>query len=156
MPPHEPSRPPELRVYRAAGRINAPAWVCAVLFFLISLSTVTVGPSQHDGVGSGIVGGMGLLFSLWLGAILATNRLIVTPAGLVYWNYLRRRSIDWAETRSFHVGPGRSMSRWPALIIRLNDGSTLVTNVTSFTKAYPARLAAELGALRNELAPPLT
>jgi hypothetical protein len=42
--------------------------------------------------------------------------------------------------------------RWPALIIRLNDGSRVVTNVTAFTARYPALVARELTALQADVA----
>jgi hypothetical protein len=94
-----------------------------------------------------------LFFSLVLAAVLATNRLIVTSAGLIYWNNLRRRTIGWPELRSFGVGKSRSAVRWPALVFRLNDGSVTVTNVVSFTIKYPVRVADELGALQRQHAP---
>jgi hypothetical protein len=40
---------------------------------------------------------------------------------------------------------------WPALTIRLNDGSRVITNVASFTARHPARIARELTALQAEV-----
>jgi hypothetical protein len=128
------------------------AWVGCAGFFVVGLSMVTVGSSQHGGVGIVVLGTLALLFSAWLGSVLATNRLIVTAAGLVYWNNLRRRHIGWPEIRSFGVGPGRSYMRWPCLVIHLDNGSVTVTIVSSFTTTYPARVAGELSALRRDLA----
>ncbi len=142
----------ELKVYRASLICIAPGWACFAGFLIVGLSMVTVGPDDHGGALSVVVGASVLLMSLWAGAVLATNRLIVTPAGLVYWNYLRRKSIGWPEIRSFGVGPGRSRMRWPALVIRLDDGSATVTNLASFTRTHPARIGDELGALQRELA----
>jgi hypothetical protein len=136
--------------YRAPFSCLAPAWLGSVGFFIIGLATVASGPSQRYPALSVAVGGLLLLLSLWLAAVLATNRLIVTSAGLVHCNYLRRRFISWAEIQSFGVGPSRSMSRWPALVIRRNDGSVLVTNVVSFTRKYPARAAEELAAWQRQ------
>jgi Bacterial PH domain len=112
---------------------------------------VTVGSSQHGGVGIVVLGTLALLFSAWLGSVLATNRLI-TAAGLVYWNNLRKRHIGWSEIQSFGVGSGRSYMRWPCLVTHLDSGSVTVTSVSSFTTTYPARVADELSALRRELA----
>lgn len=142
----------ELKVYRASFIAIAPAWVGSVVFFVVGLSMVTIGPSQHGGVGSVVVGTLALLGFVWMAAVLATNRLIVTPGGLVHWNYLRRRSVGWAEVQSFGVGPSRSQMRWPGLVIRRNDGSAMVTNVVAFTRRYPARVADELAAWQRQLA----
>lgn len=143
----------ELRVYRAPFASVAPAWVGSAAFFLVGLSMVTVGPSQHDVVGSLVVGIPVLLLSAWLGAVLATNRLTVTEAGLVYRHNLRRRFIGWPEIRSFGVGPSRSRMRWPCLVIQLDNGSVTVNGLSSFTATYPARVASELSAMQRELAP---
>jgi hypothetical protein len=143
----------EPRVYRPSFLGIAPAWVGSVAFFVVGLSMVTIGAQRYGGVSSVVVGALALSFSVVLAAVLATNRLIVTSAGLVYWNNLRRRTIGWPEVRSFGVGRGRSATRWPALVFRLNDGSATVTNVTSFTTKYPARVADEIGALQRQHAP---
>jgi hypothetical protein len=142
----------ELRVYRAPFPSIGLAWVGCAAFFVLGLSMVTIGPSQHGGVGSVVVGTLALLFSAWFGSVLSTNRLIVTAAGLVYWNNLRRRHIGWPEIRSFGVGPSRSAMRWPCLVIHLDNGSVTVTSLSSFTTTYPACVADELSALRRELA----
>jgi hypothetical protein len=139
----------ELKVYRGSSISIALAWLCLVFFFLLSLSIVTIGPQQRGGLPSVVIGALLLLFCFWQGAVLATNRLIITSAGLVYWNYLRRKSIGWPEIRSFGVGTRRSQMRWPALIIRLDDGSVMVTNLSSFTRTYPAGIADELSALQR-------
>ncbi len=99
------------------------------------------------------VGALLLLFPLWVGAVVATNRLVVTPAGLVYSYYLHRRAVSWAEVQSFGVGASRTMMRWPTVVICRNDGSALVTNLASFTRTYPARIADELTAWQRQLAP---
>jgi hypothetical protein len=142
----------ELRVYRARSRSVGLAWAGCAGFFVVGLSMVTVGSGQHGGVGVVVLSALALLFCAWLGSVLATNRLIVTAAGLVYWNNLRSRHIGWSEIRSFGVGPGRSKMRWPCLVIHLGNGSVTVTSLSSFTATYPARVAGELSALRRELA----
>jgi hypothetical protein len=142
----------ELRVYRAQLISVAGGYVGALVFFLIGLSMVA-SPRLSGGVSGVVVGAFVLLLSLWLAAVLATNRLIVTPAGLVHWNYLRHRSVGWAEVKSFDVGPSRTPMRWPGLVIRRNDGSVLATNVVAFTRRYPARIADELAAWQRQLAP---
>jgi hypothetical protein len=143
----------ELKVYRASVVCVVPAWPVPVIFFVIGLGGVTIGARQSYPALNVVIGALALLFSLWLGAVLATNRLIVTPVGLLVWNYLRRSSVSWAEVRSFGVGPSRSPMRWPGLIIRRNDGSVLMTNVVAFTRRYPARIADELAAWQRDLAP---
>ena len=62
------------------------------------------------------------------------------------------KPIGWPEIESFAVGAGRSGMGWPALTIRLNDGSRVITNVASFTARHRARIARELTALRAEVA----
>ncbi len=109
----------ELRAYRAPFVSAALGWVGCGIFFVVGLSMVTVGPSQHDAVGSLVVATSVLLLSAWLGAVLTTNRLTVTQAGLVYRYNLRRRLVGWPEIRSFGVGPSRSRARWPCLVIQL-------------------------------------
>lgn len=142
------------KVYRAPGSNLVPAWACAVVFFIVGVVTVAGSPGDPGKGGTAgvvlgvIVGATATLFSLLLGAVLATNRLIVTPAGLIWKNNLRARAISWAEIESFTVGPGRSRMGWPALIIRLNDDSRVITKVTSYTARYPARVARELTALQ--------
>ena len=116
------------------------------------MGLVTTGAHQSYPALNVVVGALVLLLSLWMGAVLATNRLVVTPAGLVHWNYLRRRALSWAEVRSFGVGRSRTMMRWPGLVIGRTDGSVLATNVVAFTRKYPARVADELTAWQNQLA----
>ena len=58
----------ELRVYRAPFASVAPGWVGSAAFFVVGLSMVAIGPSQHDAVGSVIVGTLVLVLSAWLGA----------------------------------------------------------------------------------------
>src|SRR5258706_13249785 len=94
--------------------------------------------------------GIGAVVVSRIGAALATNRLIVTPAGLGYSFRLRRRAVSWAEIQSFGGGASRGMLRGPALVIGQHDGSVLVTNRASFIRTYPARRADELAAWRRQ------
>jgi|HubBroStandDraft_6_1064221.scaffolds.fasta_scaffold1402312_1 hypothetical protein len=87
-----------------------------------------------------------------MGAVLATNSLIVTSAGLICRTNLRRRVIGWPEIDSFTVGPGRGRMRWPALIVRLDDGSKVITGVSSFTTGHLVPVARELTALQASAA----
>jgi hypothetical protein len=128
-----------------------PGWVRGC--FIVGLSMVTIGPSQRDAIGSVAVGALGLLLSVWLGAVLVTNRLIVTRAGLVHCNNLRRRMVGWPEVDSFRVGGSGTMMRWPGVVICRNDGSVLVTNVVSFTRTFPQRVAEELASWQRRLVP---
>ena len=85
---------------------------------------------------------------------MATSVLIATPAGLVYWwNWTRRRSLDWTEIQSFGVGRGRSRGGWPTVIITLNTGTRIRTEVAANRRSYPARISAELTTLQRQYAP---
>lgn len=141
------------RVYRPSILLLAPMWVVVAGFLVIGLSMVTIGPGEPLPVSSVSVGAVALLIALWLGAALATSRLTATPARLVSWNFLRRRSVGWAEVQSFSVIPGSSLFSWPSLAIHPEDGSVVATCVASFAGKKPARVAAELTALQRELAP---
>jgi hypothetical protein len=142
------------RVYRASGIAIVPGWICIVVFFLVGVVTATGSPGDPGkggtiGVVLGVaVGVLAALFSLWMGAVLATNSLIVTSAGLIHRHNLRRRLIGWPEIESFTVGPGRGRMRWPTLIVRLSDGSQVITDVASYTTGYPGRIARELTAVQ--------
>jgi hypothetical protein len=129
-----------------------PIWILVVGFFLIGVVTATGSPG-HPGKGGtiGVVFGVAVgvlvaLLSLWMGAVLATNSLIVTSAGLIHRHNLRRRLIGWPEIESFTVGPGRGR-KGPVLIVRLSDGSQVITSITSHT-GYPDRIARELTAVQ--------
>lgn len=146
------------RVYRAPGIAIVPGWICVVVFFLVGVVTATGSPGDPGkggtiGVVLGVaVGVLAALFSLWMGAVLATNSLIVTSAGLIHRHNLRQRLIGWPEVESFTVGPGRRRMRWPTLIVRLNDGSRVFTSVASYTTGYPGRVARELTELQASAA----
>ena len=144
----------ELKVYQASPASIVPAWIGAASVFIVGLAMMSGGASV--GVSGVVVGAVGLAASLWLGAVLATTRLVVTSAGLVYRNNLRRRYISWGEVQSFGVAPGHSQMRWPVLAIYLVNGSRLLTNVGAFTRGYPARIARELLAWRQQQLAPAT
>jgi hypothetical protein len=143
----------QTKIYRPQSVSIILGGAAAATFFVVGLSGVTVGASQHDGAGSVVVGAVAVLFSLCLGVTLATNRLVVTAAGLVYWNNLRRRFIGWPEIRSFGVGPGRSVARYPCPIIYLNVGKVTVTSLASFTAKRPTGIVGQLTAFQRDLAP---
>ena len=144
------------KTYRAPGRV--PGWAFVAIFFLVGV-VIAVGSPGNPGKGGTpgvvlgvIVGASVALLALLMGAVLATNCVIVTPAGVIHRNNLRSKPIGWPEIESFTVGPGRGRMQWPALIIRLNDGSRVITNVTSFRAKYPALVARELTALQADVA----
>jgi hypothetical protein len=136
-----------LRVYRASLVGMAIAVPACLVFFLVGLTMVI--DEGQVGVSGLIVGAWALLFSIWFGLVLATNRLIVTPAGLVYRNNLRRRFISWSQVRSFEVGRARSLLPWGGLVVRLEVGSVTVACVSG-TKRFVARSADELRGLQRE------
>jgi hypothetical protein len=146
-------RTAEKRVYRPSRVLITIPLVAAVVVFLIGLGLVVGDPDQVGRAPSVAIGAFVMLIATWLGAVWTTSRLIVTPAGLVSWRYLRRRSVGWPEIRSFGVTPGSSLTGWPALYIGLSDGSMLATCVSSFAGRYPARVAEELATLHRELGP---
>jgi hypothetical protein len=152
-----PLRRSVLKVYRPPLLSRVIAWVAAGVFFIVGAVTAAGSPGDPGkggtiGVVLGVtVGVIAALLSVWMGAVVATNRLIVTSAGLMYRNKLRRRLIGWAEVQSFGVGPGRGRMRYPTVVIRRNDGSLLVTNLANWTSAYPARIADELTAWQQQL-----
>lgn len=145
----------EKRVYRPSRVMTTPLLVIAVAFFLIGSAVAATDPGDAARAPSVAIGVFVMLIAAWLGAVWMTSRLIVTPAGLIHWSYLRRRSVGWPEIRSFGVTPSSPLTSWPSLYLGLCDGSTLVTCVSSFAGRYPARVAAELAALHREVAPVL-
>lgn len=91
-----------------------------------------------------------LLFSLWFGAVLATNRLIATPSGLVYWWNLRRKSFGWPEVRSVTVGRSHSVVQGLCPVIKLDNKAVTLTGLASFTTGYADRVVSELTAMHRE------
>ena len=144
------------KVYRASSGTRVLGWVCAAGFFLVGVVTA-VGSPGHPGKGgtAGVILGVAVgvlvtLFSVMLGAVMATNSLIVTPARLIHRDNLRSLPLTWPAIESFTVGPSRTLMRWPALVICLRDDSRVVTSVISFTARYPAMVARELTAMQAD------
>lgn len=140
-----------LKVYRAQLPSTLFAGLCALVFFILGLSMM-LDERESGGASSVVVGALVLLLSLWLGVILTTSRLTVTPAGLVYTRNLRRRTIGWSQIRSFGVGRLRSASPWAGLVINLDSGPVMVYCVAG-TGRYVARAADELRELQRTYAP---
>ena len=99
----------EPRVYRPPLLTRSLGWVICAIYLAIGLSMVSIGPSERDGPSAVVIGALVLLLSLWLGAVLATNRLVATATGVQYSYYLRRRVVSWAEIQSFGVGPSNAL-----------------------------------------------
>lgn len=78
-------------------------------FVLLGLVLMLGGP----GWGARTVGVVLLLIAAFFIRAMATSVLIATPAELIYWDWTRRRSLEWTEVQSFHVGPGRSRGGSP-------------------------------------------
>lgn len=144
------------RVYRASGGALASVWACMAGFFLLGVDMVVFIPGDPGkggtaGVVMGVAAGVFMIvFSLTLGTLTGTNRIIVTSVGLTCKNNFRSRQFGWPEIEFFAVGSGRSVLGWPGLIIGLDDGSSVITNVSSFTARYPTRVARELAALQAD------
>jgi hypothetical protein len=145
------------QVFRSSPPSYVIGWVLTTFFGLPGLVLVLGGLGGGDWIGPEIVGGVLLLLAVFLLRAMATSALIATPAELVYWDWMRRRSVEWSEIQSFRVGPGRSIGGrggWPTVIITLNTGIRIGTEVAAYRRSYPARIAAELTALQRRYAPP--
>jgi hypothetical protein len=142
------------QVFRPSPPNYVLGWVVTTFFVLFGLLFVLGGLGGGDWVGSEIMGVVLLLLAAFGIRAMATSVLIATPAELVYWwNWTRRRSVDWTEIQSFSVGPGRNRGGWPAVIITLNAGTRIRTEVSAYRRSYPARISAELTALQRQYAP---
>jgi hypothetical protein len=141
------------QVFRPAPPNYVIGWVLATFFGLPGLALVLGGLGGGDWVGPEIVGVVLLLLAAFCIRAMATSVLIATPAELVYWDWMRRRSVEWTEILSFRVGRGRSRGGWPAVIITLNNGTLIRTEVAAYRRSYPARIAVELTALQRQYAP---
>lgn len=139
-----------LKAYRpqAAGVVSA--WIGALGFLIVGLSMV-VSESQV-GVSGVVVGVALLVFAASLIAVLITNRLIVTPDGLVLYKNLRKRFIPWASVRSFDVGRARSVLPWSSLAISTTSETTRADGISG-TPSFVARVAEELRSFQREYVP---
>lgn len=136
-------------VFRPSPPSYVIGWALATFFVLIGLGLLLGGP----GWGDRVAGVAPLLPAAFLIRAMATSVLIATPAELVYWDWTRRRPLEWTEVKSFHAGPGRGRGQWPTVIITLKTGATIYTQVAAYRRSYPARIAAELTALQRQYAP---
>lgn len=145
------------QVFRPSPPNYVIGWVLTTFFVLLGLVFVLGGLGGGDWFGPEIVGVVLLLLAAFCIRAMATSVLIATPAELVYWNWTRRRSVDCTEIQSFRVGAGRSRGGWPTVIITLNTGTRIRTEVAAYRRSYPARISAELTALQRQYAaaPPL-
>jgi hypothetical protein len=142
------------RVFRPSPPSYGIGWVLTTIFALSGLVFVLGGLGSGDWVGPEVLGVVLLLIAVFLLRATATTVLIATPAELVYWDWMRRRAVKWSEIQSFRVGPGRSRGGWPVVIIILNTGTRIRTEVSAYGRRYPAAIAAELTALQRQYAPP--
>jgi hypothetical protein len=143
------------QVFRPSPPTYVIGWALTTVFALLGLAFVVGGPSSDDWVWPEFMGVVLLLLAVFSLRAMATSVLVATPAELVYWpHWMRRRSVEWSEIRSFRVGPGRSRGGWPAVIITLNTGTRIRTEVAAYRRGYPAQIAAELTALQRQYAPP--
>jgi hypothetical protein len=142
------------QVFRPSPPTCVIGWALTTVFALLGLAFVVGGPISGDWVGPEILGVVLLLLAVFSLRAMATSVLIATRAELVYWDWMRRRSVEWSEIRSFRVGRGRSRGGWPAVIITLNTGTRIRTEVAAYGRGYPAQIAAELTALQRRYAPP--
>ena len=87
------------------------AWPCVLLFVGLSIA-ITASARQSYPVMNLVLGTVLTLLSLGMAAALATNRIVVTEAGLVYWHYLRRSFIGWAFTRNYPARIAEELATW--------------------------------------------
>jgi len=136
-----------LRTYRAPVSSTARSLAGSAVVLILGLVMVTSGDRVTMAFGALV-----LLFALWLVADVATDRLIVTPEGVVYINHLRRKFVSWADIAHFGVGYGQGR-RFSTLLIRRTDGSWLVTDFNTLSRTGPAQIADELTEWQHQLAP---
>jgi hypothetical protein len=141
------------QVFRPSPPTRVIGWVLTTVFALPGLVLVLGGLFGGDWAGPEIAGVALLLLAAFCVRAIVTSVLVATPAELAYWVWTRRRSAGWAEIRSFRVGRGRSRGGWPVVVITLNDGTRIRTEVAAYRRSYPAGIAAELTALQRQYAP---
>ena len=141
------------QVFRPSPPTRVIGWVLTTVFALPGLVLVLGGLFGGDWAGPEIAGVALLLLAAFCVRATATSVLVATPAELAYWDWTRRRTAGWAEIRSFRVGRGRSRGGWPTVVITLNDGTRIRTEVAAYRRSYPAGIAAELTALQRQYAP---
>jgi hypothetical protein len=147
-----PEDPPR-RIFRPSPPTRVIGWVIVAVFALPG--PIFVGGGLADrAVGADLFGVFLLLLAAFSIRGIATSVLIATPAGLVYWDWMRRRSVEWSEIRHFDVGLGRSRGGWPAVIITLRTGPLIRTEVAAYGHGYLDPIVDELTALQRQYAPP--
>jgi hypothetical protein len=143
------------RVYRMQGGSLVLLWVANGVFVVIGVGLVAGGGDPGKGGTANAVFGVAIgvcvtVFALWMLANQVTSGVTATADGLACRRNFRTRLIGWPEVESFTVSPGAR--GYPRLVIRLTDGSRVITNITSFTAAYPSKVARELTALQARAA----
>ena len=123
------------QVFRPSPPNYVVGWVLTTFFVLLGLVFVLGGAGGGDWAGPEIVGVVLLLLAALCIRAMATSVLIATPAELVYWNWTCRRSVGWTEIQSFGVGAGRSRGGWPTVVITLNTGTKIRTEVAAYRVA---------------------
>jgi hypothetical protein len=141
------------QVFRPSPTSYVIGCVLTTFFLFFGLVLVLGGAGESDWVGQEVTGVGLLLVAAFFIRAMATSVLMATPAELVYWDWTRRRSLEWTEIQSFHAGRSRSRGGWPTVIITLKTGNTIPTQVAAHRRSYPDRIAAELTALQRQYAP---
>lgn len=138
------------RVYRMSLGAGVIGGVAVALSVILGLSMVLIDSGERGEFSTRVLGAVILLGSAVLGALFATNRLLVTEAGLVHYYNFRSISVSWREIEDIGVGSGRSAMGWPCPAIRLSGYWVPLTSVSSFTKNYPERVAQELSEFQQK------
>jgi hypothetical protein len=120
------------QVFRPSPPTRVIGWVVTAVFVLPGLVLALGGLFGGDWVGPEVTGVALLLLAAFCIRAMSTSVLVATPAELVYWDWMRRRSVGWTEIRSFRVGRGRSRGGWPAVIITLDNGTRIRTEVAAY------------------------
>ncbi len=98
---------------------------------------------RQVGVSGIIVGGFATVAAISMGALVTTNRLVVTSGGIIYWHNFRKKDIPWPSVRSFEIGTSRSMLRWSCLVVNSSSGRVRVDAVAG-TRSFVEGVAEEL------------
>lgn len=138
----------KLRVYRSRVSLVLMLVISTVLL-LVGLSILTV----DSGTGNLVFGSLWLVFSVALGSLALTERLVVSDWGLEFRHNFRTKSIPWSAINTFGVGKSRSLIHWPCLVINSSDGYVMVGSLSG-SNSFVKQIASELESKKREISEP--
>jgi hypothetical protein len=137
------------RRYRVPAGQLVPALICAALFLLVALGTLTQ-PWHKVGIGGAVLavlaGGAGGLAA----ALALTTQVTLTPAEISYRSNFRSGTIPWASATSFRVGRARSWGNWSSVVVGVSGRGDVRIPITG-SRGYVERVIGELEAYRAGL-----